>query len=210
MKNSEAMTALRDAARNLGAGGADITNGMLYAALGTTVAETEERDRIRRRCNQLVRTGELERIRPGLYRYNPGAAPAQAHDKVSSMWRAVRSAAPGFAAQDVARVSGAAYNYAIKYLKFLETAGFLRRHGRSGNALLYCLTAQGRAQRQSPLPPKPIRDPFEEERRHVHELVGLFLLRDPYQPAVRNQIVESARAILARFDKEESDDGHAE
>jgi predicted transcriptional regulator len=203
---TDAMTALREVVQNLGRGGDEITHPMIYAALGVPREDTAERDRIRRRCNMMVQSGELKRIKPGHYTYNPRAATARDHDKLIAMWRAIKSAKPGFTAQEITRVSGAEYSYAIKYLKHLEAEGYIKRHGRDGNTLLYRATAKTRGQSKTPHPPRAIKDPFAEERRQLHEMVGLFLLRDPYQPAVRDKIVAACRTILARFEKEEAND----
>ncbi|MBU1002761.1 MAG: hypothetical protein KKE73_09580 [Proteobacteria bacterium] len=200
---TDAMTALRDAASNLGRGGKELTNALLYAALGVPTQDTAERDRIRKRCTMLVRSGELVRIAPGRYTYNFKATPAQTHIIAAQMWRAIRSAGPGFTVQEITRLSGANYNYATKYIRHLEGEGYILRHGRDGNVLKYRMSSKGRQARNAPLPSKPITDPFEDERRAVHELVGLFLLRDPYQPAVRERIVTASRTILERFEKEE-------
>jgi hypothetical protein len=203
---TDAMTALREVARNMGKDGREITNAMLYTALGVPKEDTAERDRIRRRCNTMVFSGELKRVRPGCYTYNFKAATARDHDKLIAIWRAIKSAKPGFTAQEITRVSGADYTYVVKYFKHLEFEGYIKRHGRDGNTLLYRITAKTRSLKQAPHPPRAIKDPFAEERRQLHELVGLFLLRDPYQPAVRDKIVAACRTILARFEKEEVND----
>ena len=198
---SKDMTALRTAARNLGAKGEIITNAMLYSALGAE--EQAERDRIRKRCGSLVKTGELKRLEPGQYRYNSDAAPARSGELITRMWRALKSSKPGFSAQDIARVSGAGYTYVIKYFRFLESDGFITRHGRSGNTLLYKGTKKMRETQRAPMPPRPLGDPFETERKHVHDLVGLFMIKDPNRPDVKKQISEKCRAILDRFETKE-------
>jgi len=194
---TDAMSRLREAVCNLGTSGKIVSNAMMYQALGAD--DQAERDRIRRRCNQMVQTGELIRVKPGHYTYNSKAAPARNEQKLSAVYRALRSSKPGFTCMDIARTSGASYTHVIKYLKFLEDKGFVRRHGKAGNSITYKGTNLLRETRHTPLPPRPLGDPFEEERKLVHELVGLFLLKDPYQPAVARQISANCTAILNRF-----------
>lgn len=201
MKTKE-MTALRTAARNLGAKGEAITNAMFYAALGAD--EQKERDRIRKRCGTLVKTGELKRIKPGQYRYNPNAAPARSGELITRMWRSLKSANPGFTAQGIAKISGASYTHVIKYFRFLESDSFITRHGRTGNTLKYKGTKKMRETQRAPMPPRPLGDPFEVERKHVHDLVGLFMIKDPNRPDVKKQIAEKCRAILDRFETKEN------
>jgi len=197
---TDAMSRLREAVCNLGASGEIVSNAMVYEAMGAE--DQAERDRIRRRCNQMAQTGELIRVKPGHYKYNSKAAPARNERKMSAMYRALRSARPGFTCMDITRTSGASYTHVIKYFKFLEAQGFIFRHGKSGNNVTYKGTKLLKETRRTPYPPKPLGDPFETERKLVHELVGLFMLKDPYQPAVARQISKKCQGILERFNKE--------
>lgn len=198
MNTTAAMTRLRQAAQTLGAKDAIISNAMLYQALGAT--EQPERDRIRKRCTTLVKTGELVRAGRGQYRYNKAAAPARSGELITRMWRTLKSSSTPFTCQDLSRISGACLSHALKYIQFLQSDGFIRLHGKRRHSKLYRTTQRVRETQSAPMPPRPMTDPFEDQRRHVHELVGLFLLRDPYQPAVRQQITAACRAILDRFD----------
>ncbi|MFV0420860.1 hypothetical protein [Oleidesulfovibrio sp.] len=202
MQHKQAL--LRDAARRLGKNGKVFTNRMLFIALQ---AQNEpEKARIRRQAQSLVKTGELQRTAPGEYRYNPAAAPARNAQVIMQMWRALHSMNPGFSTQDLARISGAKYNYALKYVRPLEAAGYLSVYRRKGNTILYKTTEKLRNQRNTFYPPKPISDPFEEESQSAYDMLGLFLLRDPYQPAVRQKIVGHCKTILTRFEREEASD----
>lgn len=198
---TDAMSSLREAARNLGAKKAIITNAMFYKALRAD--EQAERDCIRKRCNSLVRTGELVRIKPGQYRYNAEAAPARSGELITRMWRSLKTSKPGFSCQDIARVSGASYSHVVKYFRLLEEKDFIRRHGRSGNTLLYKGTGTMRDTIRAPMPPRPLSDPFESERKCVHELLGLFLLKDLNKPAVQREILANCRDIQDRFEKKD-------
>lgn len=207
---TEKMTRLRECVRSYSDIYGYVNHHMIFRALG---AEDEsEKARIRRRTNQLVKTGELTRKRPGVFFYNAEAAPARGADKLSRIWRAVRSAKPGFAAHDLARISGAEYSYVIKYLQALENENYIRRSGKKGNNVLYRGTEKLRNKLTTFMPPRPISDPFAEERKSVHSLVGLFMLSDLYRPAARKRIVENCRTLLARFEHgegaEETEDNH--
>lgn len=202
--SGQKMADLRETARNLGKDGAVFSNHMLYQALGGE--DGPEKDRIRRRAASLVVTGEFIKAGRGQYRYNAKAAPARNGEIITRMWRAVKSAKPGFSVQDLARVSGACYSHAFRYMRHLENDGYLRSCGRSGNTILYRATEKARNQVHAYQPPRPLRDPFENEKEQVHELVSLFMLRDLYQPAVRNSVVACCKTILARFERQEESD----
>jgi hypothetical protein len=195
--NSSAMDHQRTVCRALGKGGREVTNAMLYQALA---AETQQaRDLVRKRANDMVKRGELIRIAPGRYRYDRAAAPAREAEQVSRMWRTLRSSKPGFSIADLSRISGVEYSYACKYLTFLRGDGLVRPAGRDGNTNLYRLTAAARERQTAPLPPRPLRDPFETEREAAAELARLFICRDLYQPAAARDVVTQCRVILARF-----------
>ncbi|ABB40146.1 hypothetical protein Dde_3352 [Oleidesulfovibrio alaskensis G20] len=198
------MADLREAARNLGKGGAVFSNIMLYQALGGV--DQPAKDRIRRRAVSLVTSGELIRVGRGQYRYNAKAAPARSGELITRMWRAVKSAKSGFSTQDLARISGAGYSHALRYMRHLENDGYLRTCGRNGNTILYRATEKARNQVHAYQPPRQLRDPFENEKEQVHELVSLFMLRDLYQPAVRKSVVACCKNILARFERQEESD----
>jgi hypothetical protein len=200
----EKMAGLREAARNLGKGGAVFSNRMLYQALGGV--DEPAKDRIRRRAASLVTTGEFIRVGRGEYRYNPKAAPARNGEMITRMWRALKSAKPGFSVQDLARISGAGYSNTLGYIRCLEEAGYLRTCGRNGNTILYRATEKARNQVHAHQPPRPLRDPFENEKEKVHELVSYFMLRDLYQPAVRKSVVACCKTILDRFERQEESD----
>lgn len=200
---TDAMTMLREAARTLSAAHESVTTPMLYQALGVSKDDQTERSRIRRRCNQLVQSGEMTRLDQGIYRYNKDAASARVGELVTRMWRAMTSTSSGFSVQDVARISGACLSHASKYISYLADAGYVRQHGKHGNSRLYRGTGKMRETLRAPMPPRTLSDPFADERKHVHELVGLFLLKDMHRPAVQQEIVVHCRAIEARFTQNE-------
>lgn len=180
------------------AGKEEVTNALVAEALGL---QTEpEKARMRRRLNEMVRRNELIRLAPGRYQYDPKACPdRRTGESYQRIWRAVRSAKPGFSAQDLSQVSRVGYTQVRRYLSWLQEEGFVARFGANGNTLLYRGTALARDQRETPFPPRPIKDPFETERSAACRLVRLFMDRDPYQ--AKGKIIKECRAILDRFEK---------
>ena len=199
--SSRKMPLLREAARNLGTTEEVFSNKMLYAALG---ADSEaDKDRIRTQASALVRSGELKRVARGQYRYNLQAAPSREAEKITRMWRTLKTSKPGFSIQELARVSGAGYHHAAGYVRALEKAEYVRRAGKQGNTILYRATAKVRQQQHAFQPPKGLSDPFEVEKACLHELLGLFMQRDLQQPKVKQRVAELCQTILNRFEKHE-------
>lgn len=190
---------LREAARNLGETEEVFSNKMLYAALGAD--SDEERDRIRTRVSALVRTGEMVRVSRGQYTYNHKAAPSREAKTITCMWRTLKTATPGFSVYELARISGVGYDHAQKYLKALTEVGYVRRSGKKGNTVLYCSTNKLRQQKYAYQPPRKLSDPFEAEKKCLHELVGIFMQRDLHKPKTKQRVAELANSILARFEQ---------
>ncbi|KHK02798.1 ATP-binding protein [Desulfovibrio sp. TomC] len=121
------------------------------------------------------------------------------------IWRAIRSAKPGFSWTDIAQVSRVSYTHTRKYGQWLLDEAFVERHGRKGATYLFRATLRAKDTVETPYPPQDVTDPFEVERNAACRLVRSFMERDPYQPAVRGKIIDNCRAILARFEKEEQE-----
>lgn len=189
---------LRSAAKVLGKDGDIFYNKLLFKALDATTEPAKAR--VRRQANQLVGTGEFTRIARGKYKYNPEKAPKRDGKITNQMWRAIRSSRPGWTITDIAQISGATLSHAVKYCRYLEEDGYIKRHGTNGNSALYRSTIKTAEQRNAPYPPRPIKDPYEEERGCVSELVKLFLTKDLYGPATQKNIIKNCRTILARFE----------
>lgn len=195
MAISQSKEALRLVCRTLGDNDRVFTNPMIYEALGAGKEDQPRRDRIRKRCNQLIKSGELERIRPGEYKLIKGAEPRRDAPLINLAWRAVKSAKPGFTAQDIARRSGATFPYISKWLRHLEKEGHVKIHGRKGNALLYRASKQALQTQDAPLLPREPCDPFKTQRAAVCELVRLFMLGDLYQSGTKNKIRKECQTI---------------
>lgn len=166
--------------------------------------------RVRCTLRDMVKRRELERLEKGKYRYNPAARDDSRRDSefYPRIWRAIRSARPGFTLQDIALVTRVSYSHVRKYSNFLEEAGYLARYGMSGQRRQWRATQLAQDTPEAPYPPRKIKDPFEQEKSLALGVVQAFLLRDPYQPLVRAKIVDNCRAILARFEKEEEEVSH--
>lgn len=203
MAVSKSMNDLRLVCQTLGRNDHKFSNPMIYEALGAGKEAQARRDRIRKRLNLLVKAGELIRTKPGEYTYVKAAAPRRDAPLATLAWRAVKSAKPGFSTQDIARRSGATYPYISKWLRHLESKGFVKNHGRNGNALLYRATKLALTTQDAPLLPREPSNPFEAEYAAVCELVKLFMIGDPYQPAVGRKILKNCRTIMDRFEKQE-------
>ncbi|UJX42992.1 hypothetical protein K9F62_10065 [Desulfovibrio sp. JY] len=179
---------------------------LIYEAL--VCSDEPAKARVRRQVNEMVKRRELLRVEDGVFRFNPDTEEKRSGEFYQRVWRAIRSAKPGFAYQDLATVSRVSYDHVRKYCQWLAEAGFLERHGMRGQTHLFRATEAARDRVDTPWPPRKIRDPFETEKRAALDVVRLFLTRDPYQPAIRGKIVENCQAILARFQKEEEEVSH--
>lgn len=183
-----------------------VTHQLLFEALGCS--DEPAKSRVRRQVNDMARRQELIRVEDGVFRFNPHAVGKQQGEFLQRVWRAIRSAKSGFSYQDLASVTRVSYDHVRRYCLWLAEEGYVGRHGMRGAAQLFRATEKARQQIETPYPPRRINDPFEAEKRSALELVRLFLLHDPYQPAMRAKIVDNCRAILARFEKEEEEVSH--
>lgn len=179
----------------------NVTNALLFEALACE--DEPAKARVRRQVNEMVRRQELTRVEDGVFRFNPHAVGKRQGEFLQRIWRAVRSAKPGFSYQDLASVTRVSYDHVRRYCLWLAEEGFLERHGMRGPSQLFRATEKTRQQIATPYPPRRINEPFEAEKRSALDLTRLFLLKDPYQPAVQAKIIENCRAILDRFQKEE-------
>lgn len=190
------MIRLRDVILGLTEGGKRIvSNSLLFQACGRT--DEAGKTRLLRQVQQLVNKGELVRVGRGELRYEPKAAAARHGQLYMKIWRAIRAKAPGFSTQDLAIVTGAGASHLCKYLKWLEGEGLVRRHGKSGNTILYAATVKAKERPETPYPPLGLDDPWESERNSACHLVRLLMERDPSQQKAK--IVQNCRAILDRF-----------
>ena len=184
-----------------------VTNTMLFQALGAEDAAAKAR--VRRAVTHMVRRKELLRVRDGVFTYNPKAAPRRESTSYERVWRAVRASKPGFSVAELVQVTRFSERQVREYVRWLLEEGHLASHGQEGNRQLYRATQKARDTRETPLPPVGVKDPYEKERNAACKLVRLLMERDCGKPAVARGIVESCRAILARFEKEQNKEDEA-
>jgi len=110
--------------RELSEGGAkEVSTAMVLDALGIT--DSKERDVTRRQLNHLVKRNEAIRVKWGVYRYNPKAAPARTGEGYQRIWRAIRAQKNGWTYQDIALVTRYSYAFVRKYCGFLLDQGYM-------------------------------------------------------------------------------------
>lgn len=195
------MTRLRDVILGLSEGGArPVTHALLSQTLG--LAGESGKRRLYRQVQDMVNRGELVRTDRGEMRYDPTSAAARHGELYKRIWRAVRAKQPGFSTGDIALVTGAGKNHVYKYMSWLESEGYLRRHGKSGNSVLYAATGKARERRETPYPPAGIQDAYEAERNAACRLVRLLMEREP--SVLRSRILENCAVIMDRFGKDKT------
>lgn len=201
--STEEMDRVRLVIQGVTVGGKEtVTNALLYEAMGLT-AESDKA-RLRSRVNALVKRGELKRIADGKYSYHPKAR-VRRGEYYQRVWRAIRSAKPGFSWDGLSEVSRVSYTHIRKYGKWLLEEGYLERHGCKGTTHLFRATALARDTVETPYPPLDIADPYETERNAACRLIRALMERDPGRAAVKEKIIKDCRAILGRFEKEDTD-----
>lgn len=193
------MNVLRGVITALSKNGKDkVTNACIFEAFG--LQSEQEKAQCRSRIAGLVRLHELKRIEPGIYSHSPKSMKLDGVSFVK-MWRATRIQTKSFQMSYIASISHYNVSTVSKYLKFLLVEGFIRRNGKKGVNKLFYVTPKGREQRETPYPPKPIKDPFAKERAAISRLARIFFERDLYQPTAQEKIVKECKTILDRFEK---------
>ncbi|NDY55583.1 hypothetical protein G3N56_02335 [Desulfovibrio sulfodismutans] len=205
MKNTPEADRVRLVIQGLSVGGKQpVPYPLIYEALAC--ADEPAKARVRRLINEMVKRRELIRVEDGVIRFNPDTDEKRQGEFYHRIWRAIRSAKPGFSYHDLASVACVSYDHVRKYSQWLADAGYLERHGMRSQAYLFRATEAAKNRVDTPWPPRKIRDPFEAEKRSSLEIVRLFLTHDLYQPAIKKKIVANCRVILARFEKEDDAD----
>lgn len=193
---------IRAAVQALGAEGKEISHALVFEAMGL---EAEADKAIARaRVTSMVKHGELTRTERGSFLYNFKRRPRQAKLH-ATIWRFVRASKPGWSIQDCSMMTRASYTHALRYVSWLEDAGFVERCGKKGkNSIIYRNTVKAQATPETPYPPLRETDPFAKERTAAATITRLMLCADPYAPHTARGIVEAARVLLARFEKDNS------
>lgn len=188
----------REAVRSFCKGGGRVSNAQLYEVMG--LACEPEKDRLRTRINGMVDQGEVNRIGPDLYEYNFKFR-LRKNETYPRLWRFVRTQKPGWSVNAACQLTRVSYTQAMRYIAWLEGAGFVARHGKDGQTTLYRATDKADKTPETPFPPITDRNPFEKEAAAAAQIARLMLCHDPYQPKTARDIVAACNVLLARFNK---------
>lgn len=192
---TDGMDALRVALRAFG--DEIITTAHLGDILG--LKTESERQVLRRRLGQLIKTGEAEKVAYGQFRYFSDRAPSRHGESFQKIWRIVRIQPPGWSKVTIASLSRVSRSVVDRYLSHLEDEGYVDRCGRNGNSVLWRTTIKGKERRETPYPPIESRDPYEQERAATAQLCQIMLTRDLNQRSTRSRIRNSLAILMQRF-----------
>ena len=174
----------------------EFSNILIYKALA--LKTDAEKTSLRSRLRDLIKSDEIERIRIGTYIYKPKVHFLRS-DSFGRMWKIIRASSPTFKIAEIAALAHVEVSFVSKYCRFLLEQGYISKNGKSGAKILYSATKLGRDTIKTPHPPRPIRDPFEAERKAMSNLARIFFEQDPYAPATQNKIIKNCRTIMDRF-----------
>lgn len=190
---------VRKAVRALGDGGREVSYRQVYEALG--LENEAEQAVVRSRISSMKRHGEVRAARPGVVTYDEQHRPREGRMH-SVIWRFVRTAKAGWSISECALMTRVSYTHILRYVTWLEGAGFVERAGRdSRRATLFRATGKAQATPETPYPPVRAADPFQKERTAAATITRLMLCADPYAPRTARTITEAANVLLARFSK---------
>ena len=117
---------IRKALHSLGAGGKEITSSDL--AIKLDMVFDKEKQALYRALRDFVKSGEITRIRRGVYIYNTGNKPPQLQE---IMWRYLR-AKKTVTIDDLVEISGASRDYAAEWIFMLERRKIVEKIRLSG------------------------------------------------------------------------------
>lgn len=190
---------VRQAAQTLCEGGKTVSNHQIFAALALDCEP--EKARARSRISNMVKHGEMTREADGLYRYNFAKRPRNPKT-YAIIWRFIRKAKPGWSISECAMMTRISYTQALRYCNWLEEEGFIARAGKDDrNAVTWRATVKADRTPETPYPPLRETDPFAREKAAVVRIVDLLLRADPYAVKTARGITEACKVLLARFDK---------
>lgn len=175
-----------------------VSYGILFEIFG--LESQNDRSRLRSKLRDMIRRGELVRVRPGVFHYNPRAVDRPAAEGYQRVWRAVRAQRPGWTLHDLVQITRMGYAHVRKYCAWLHAEGYITHHGRTGNTYRWRATPKARARQQTPIPSRAPKDPFATERNAACRLVRCLMEADPYQPRIRQKVITECQTILRRFE----------
>lgn len=174
-----------------------VSHARLYEIFG--LRSEAEKARLRSRLGDMLRRGELVRVRPGVFVYRAVALGRREGEGYRRVWRALRSARPGWTMHDLAQVTRMSYSMVRKYCLWLRQEGYIAPQGRQGNTRLWRATAKAKGRMRTPFPPRRPKDPYQAERAAACRLVRCLMDMDPGRAGVRERIVTECRTLLERF-----------
>lgn len=190
--------AVRTAMQALGKDGQEISYRLIYEALGAKCEA--EYAIVRSRVSDMLRHGEVKRIRPGCFIYDFKHRPREAKT-YEILWRYVRTAKPGWTVSECAMMTRVSYSRALRYCTWLEEAGYIQRIGKDAKqASTWRATQKADRSPETPYPPLNATDPYAKERSAAASIARLMLCADPNSRHTARRIVESAHILLARFE----------
>jgi hypothetical protein len=195
---------VRDAMRSFCQGGKRVSNAQLYTVMALTCEQ--EKDRLRTRITDMIKSGEVIKISSGLYEYNFKYR-VRENTSFPALWRFVRSQKPGWSISYASRLTRVSYTQAARYCAWLENEGYIVRHCKDGRTALYRATDKADRTPETPYPPITDRNPFERENAAAARLATLMLCHDPYQTRVAAEIVKNCSILLARFSVKQLENG---
>ena len=200
MELSQAITTemVRTAIQSFCKGGKPVSNSQLYQIMG--LQNEKEKDRVRARTNDMVATGEIVRIAPGVYEYNFKHR-VRKNTSFPAIWRFVRMQKPGWSLAECCQLTRISYTQVKRYCEWLENENYIARYGKKGTSILYCTTEKASCTPETPYPDITDKNPFERENVAAAELARLMLCQDPYKLTTARKIVAACNVLLARFGK---------
>lgn len=194
--------AVRAALQALGKDGKEISYQLVYEALG--LKNEAEQAVVRSRISDMTRHGEVKRTRTGCFTYDFKHRPRESKS-YEALWRFVRKAKPGWSISECAMMTRVSYTQALRYCNWLAEEGYIERMGKDDRkAAIWRSTVKADQNPETPYPPLRETDPFAKERAAAATITRLMLCADPYAVHTARGIVEAARVLLARFEKQDN------
>lgn len=162
------------------------------------INEGREKEILRKSLRELLHTGELEKVNRGQWRPT-GKKPIRRNLGFEKIWRTIRSAPGSTSTPEIVQYAAQSRTYIKKCLDHLESAGLIRRSGKTGNIQRYSLTTAGREQCETPYPKKEVADSHLKERAAAAEILRVLLCEDMEKTAHHRNIRNQLTILNTRF-----------
>ena len=194
---SAKMEEIRNVIRTFSENGKTVTLAQVQKIVG---AETPEDCRmVRRRIQELIERGEVERDGQYVFRYVPGHEPRRYGKSYIRAWKIIRIQPPGWSKSTVISLARASSTIVQRYVKFLEGEGYIAKIGRDGGTTLWRTTQKGQAERETPWPPLERSDSYVRERAATAALCTLMLTSDLDKEHAREKIQKHLSTLNQKF-----------